>query len=727
MSLPEKIQRLDEQIAAAVRQAVQDMGEEMGRRLRESREEVEQRLSRLASSLPQSFVSQAAIEPLATAAATEARHAALSELRQAVAAIDHAGSQSEILNALLTEGGRFASRTALFLTRTEGAVGWGSFGFDDTEQAVRDLVLDYAGGGAWSQQATGRGSLVLTAADCAHLCSRIESQLPHDGVLVPLVLRDQLAATLYADRRDGDPEIALEALQTLTYVAAQALETQAFRHRQATPTLRLASEAAAEPALELWRPVAEPAAATPAAPPAVVTTPPAAEPEQVAPPAEPTAAEPTAAAEPAAVGAEAAPPPASADEVETPEAPSAPTPGDEEETVPPVVAESWSEGTEVAGQVTEPDSYFETVEEVEANEAPSTAGEVGHWRVEREDETAVEVGWASSPEPAGIVEETAGEEEIELATPEVEQGWGSVFDEDDTQSRPAPEAVSAGPEPSPTTLVEEPPPPGVADTATPYPGESGSSPVTEVEPPSVGEPASPFDLQAEPLAATEETPEPVGLSEEPAPMPGAAGGELLAALPEEEPPIPDEPWSGPAASPVPAGQPAPVLPVEGPTATVRLPVHDVSADETVLLRRSSLLEPPAEAAAAAPPPPASSATRPVSAHPDSAQVTPPSDVDGPGWAFATTRVPVSSEEETIHEEARRLARLLVSEIKLYNEDQVEDGRRNHDIYDRLKEDIDRSRQMYEERIDDRIRNSTDYFYQELVRILAAGDSKALGI
>ena len=102
-------------------------------------------------------------------------------------------------------------------------------------------------------------------------------------------------------------------------------------------------------------------------------------------------------------------------------------------------------------------------------------------------------------------------------------------------------------------------------------------------------------------------------------------------------------------------------------------------------------------------------------------------VQGPGWAFATTRVPVSPDDETLHEEARRLARLLVSEIKLYNEEQVDEGRRNRDLYERLKEDIDRSRQMYEERVEPRVLKSTDYFYQELVRILAAGDARALGI
>jgi hypothetical protein len=80
-----------------------------------------------------------------------------------------------------------------------------------------------------------------------------------------------------------------------------------------------------------------------------------------------------------------------------------------------------------------------------------------------------------------------------------------------------------------------------------------------------------------------------------------------------------------------------------------------------------------------------------------------------------------------HDEARRFARLLVSEIKLYNEPKVEQGRKNRDLYERLKEDIDRSRAMYDERIPDDVRKSSNYFYDELVRILADGDAGALGL
>jgi len=86
-----------------------------------------------------------------------------------------------------------------------------------------------------------------------------------------------------------------------------------------------------------------------------------------------------------------------------------------------------------------------------------------------------------------------------------------------------------------------------------------------------------------------------------------------------------------------------------------------------------------------------------------------------------------SEDEAQREEARRFARLLVSEIKLYNEEQVERGREANDIYQRLREDIDRSREMFEKRISADVRESQDYFHDELVQILADGDADALGM
>jgi hypothetical protein len=88
--------------------------------------------------------------------------------------------------------------------------------------------------------------------------------------------------------------------------------------------------------------------------------------------------------------------------------------------------------------------------------------------------------------------------------------------------------------------------------------------------------------------------------------------------------------------------------------------------------------------------------------------------------------PTSPEEHKAHEDAKRFARLVVSEIKLYNETKVAEGRRSKDLYERLKEDIERGRQMYSDRVAAGVRDSTNYFFDELVRILAGGDASALG-
>jgi hypothetical protein len=83
-------------------------------------------------------------------------------------------------------------------------------------------------------------------------------------------------------------------------------------------------------------------------------------------------------------------------------------------------------------------------------------------------------------------------------------------------------------------------------------------------------------------------------------------------------------------------------------------------------------------------------------------------------------------EEQLHKDAYRFARLLVAEIELYNEVEVYEGRRNADLYQRLKKEIDRSREIYERRISPVIAGQSNYFYEELVNTLAEGDASKLG-
>ncbi|HUK13116.1 MAG TPA: hypothetical protein VLW17_07415 [Thermoanaerobaculaceae bacterium] len=170
-------------------------------------------------------------------------------------------------------------------------------------------------------------------------------------------------------------------------------------------------------------------------------------------------------------------------------------------------------------------------------------------------------------------------------------------------------------------------------------------------------------LNARPTVPTAALLEPVDLT---AVAPAAPEPEPVFAAPAEEEPLPLEQPTIPPGEAMPEAD-------AGATAQIRIPVAPV-----------------------APPPPPPVAVR-------------------------------SPEEERKHEEAKRFARLLVSEIRLYNEPAVQTGKASRDIYQRLKEDIDRSREMYEQRVGADVRAHSNYFFDELVRILADGDQAALGL
>lgn len=76
--------------------------------------------------------------------------------------------------------------------------------------------------------------------------------------------------------------------------------------------------------------------------------------------------------------------------------------------------------------------------------------------------------------------------------------------------------------------------------------------------------------------------------------------------------------------------------------------------------------------------------------------------------------------------ARRTAKLLVSEIRLFHEPAVTEGRRHRNLLARLAPEIEKAREAYNEQVPAAVRTHTDYFQQELIRTLAGGDATLLG-
>ena len=166
-----------------------------------------------------------------------------------------------------------------------------------------------------------------------------------------------------------------------------------------------------------------------------------------------------------------------------------------------------------------------------------------------------------------------------------------------------------------------------------------------------------------------------------------------------------------------AERPAPTAPVAVAATSTKMPSVSSTLDSMSSATAAAVPQPEPPPAPASPPPVvAAPAAIPVSAPPRSAApelpVPPP---PSPG---------ADSEAE---EAARRYARLLVSEIKLYNETAVKEGREERNLVERLRSEIDRARSLYEQRIPDTVRSRALFFEQELVRTLADGDPSVLGI
>lgn len=588
----DSLRQVEADIRASIERSLDALRVELAERLRTSSDEALGLLRPTALSLPDSFLPPDALAVFAADAAAT-RRATLADLLAATARIDAARSQADVLRALLAATRGHCGRAALLLAERHGARRWSAQGFDGQVGEPAASAIPWSTTPRWALLAEGKGIVTLAAGDCAPLAEAIGATLPADGVLIPLVLRDRLAAVLYADRARDEPEIGLEALQVLVHVAALAIETLPFRDRRATPTL--ATGSGDGPGLAIWDGRESTAPGT--APPAAASAPPRDE-----------------VAEPPARGAPTPPPP------------------------PP------------------PRPRAEEVEDLLFGEAPAPA--------------------QAAKAPVG---------------PPASSPWAPVAPPPPPPSAPAPpdlDALDGLPELMLEPLPEfdgeefEPESPAPPPPRAPTGAETVRVPVSPPSPPAGATGASSIDL-----------------SEEDTLLLQRSRADARAATP----PVLSS-ATGPVSIPAALPPPPPAAP-------------SFQGDETF---------PGMSRSVAPPPPPVVSSPPPAASARSTAEVSAPADVRGPGRAFATRPQNLSSLGEASHEEARRLAKLLVSEIKLYNEDQIEAGRRSADIYSRLKEDIERSRQMYEERIDPRVRAQNDYFQQELVRILAGGDARALG-
>ena len=214
-------------------------------------------------------------------------------------------------------------------------------------------------------------------------------------------------------------------------------------------------------------------------------------------------------------------------------------------------------------------------------------------------------------------------------------------------------------------------------------------------------------------------------SPQPGPEPPAATAEA-AVEPRSSVAVAVETLAPPVDAAVEPSPPLPEINLEFPPPLEEAVVAPIPPPVEVVLEPPGVVVPVIESEIAPP-----SAQQVEAVTPPTSSMPPAAVIVGEGPS--TPAVPadfdvtqLSETEQKVHKDAKRFAKLLVSEIELYNKAKVEEGRKNRDLYKRLKTDIDRSRQTFEKRFGKALSNQIDYFHDELVKTLAVNDSEVLG-
>ncbi|MHB8844167.1 MAG: hypothetical protein ACYC7L_05400 [Nitrospirota bacterium] len=70
-----------------------------------------------------------------------------------------------------------------------------------------------------------------------------------------------------------------------------------------------------------------------------------------------------------------------------------------------------------------------------------------------------------------------------------------------------------------------------------------------------------------------------------------------------------------------------------------------------------------------------------------------------------------------NEEAKRLARTILSDILLYNQAKVKEGIEKDSLFDVLSEELTEGRKYYESMVDTVLRQSTNFFNEAVIDVL----------
>lgn len=155
---------------------------------------------------------------------------ASSDLARAVSEIQAGTSQREILRALLDTSARYAARVALFVVKGSHATGWQARGFSNSE-AIKDFALDENAPaiarvlGKPLQRTIDQEAASVPVADMdSRFFQQVGTPASGDARIFPLILKDKVAALVYADSGTDAPGLPNAGLPNAGLLEAGTLE-----------------------------------------------------------------------------------------------------------------------------------------------------------------------------------------------------------------------------------------------------------------------------------------------------------------------------------------------------------------------------------------------------------------------------------------------------------------------------------------------------------------------
>ncbi|HEY5610876.1 MAG TPA: hypothetical protein VIL97_06705, partial [Thermoanaerobaculia bacterium] len=241
-------------IAAQVREAIDRMVGEIRSSLEDVREAVDQQFNAALKSI-QADVNSVSIRPQLEQAIREFEESMSSavpapapvaaapagvdsaKIKSAIQTIEQGKSQVEVLNALLEQCVTFGSRAALLILKGETFSGWKGAGFSahgGNDEAIKRFA---ATPGTLPEFDRVLREERVVVWDGANFAKKLGHNQPIEALLVPMVIKDKVAAAMYVDVVDADQTLDRSGIQLLVFSTGLLIDTLAIRKKIPSPSL----------------------------------------------------------------------------------------------------------------------------------------------------------------------------------------------------------------------------------------------------------------------------------------------------------------------------------------------------------------------------------------------------------------------------------------------------------------------------------------------------------